>query len=199
MFLHIAVLAKEFTFQTIYTSTNTVVLIFSKLGIQLEGEDETMAKKIALPCEFKYDYAMSGYTFVLKAWLHVIRREYGAATALKLYEETCKIGDRTKKLTNLILTIFKLEGNDAETIGEWWEIWWECCGGEITTLERSKTINRIRITKCPWKTEPKDIGDWCVIWSNIITKTINPKATFERPKGMCAGDPYCESIVKVEE
>ena len=28
-------------------------------------------------------------------------------------------------------------------------------------------------------------------FDNIVVKTINPKTTFERPKGMCAGDPYC--------
>ncbi len=70
---------------------------------------------------------------------------------------------------------------------------------EYTILERSKTINRIKVTKCPWKTEPKDISDWVLIFNNIVNKTINPKATLERPKAMCAGDSYCEYVWKIEE
>ena len=109
------------------------------------------------------------------------------------------MGDRIKNLTNFFLTTFKLEGNDCETIGKWWDIWNELMGQETIILERSKTINRARITKCPVKTEYKDINEWDLIFNNIVAKTINPKITVERPKGMCAGDPYCEFIYKIEE
>ena len=158
-----------------------------------------MAKKMTLPCEFRYDFAIKGYVWQLKAWLNVVRREYGAATALRLYEEVCKIDDRVKKLTNSLLTIFKLEGNDAETIANWFDIWYELNGFEFTWLERSKTVSRAKITNCPYKTEPKDISDWALSFTDINAKTINPKCTIERPKAMCAGDPHCEYIWKIEE
>ncbi len=158
-----------------------------------------MAEKVTLPCEFKYDYAMRGYVNTLRAWLYVTREEYGAATALKLYEKVCKIDDRAKGLTNTILKIFKLEGNDVETIGQWFDIWFELCGMEYTWLELSKTRATAKITKCVWKTGYKDLSGWCSIWLNIIGETINPKATFEQPKRMCAGDPYCELVFKIEE
>ena len=158
-----------------------------------------MAKKVFIPLDFKYDYAIRGYASILKAWLYVTREEYGAAAALKLYEKVCKIDDRVKRLTNSLLTIFKLEGNDAETIAKWFDIWWELCGMEYTWLERSKTIAVAKITKCVWKTEPKDISDWGLSFLNIKTKTINPKITFQRPKAMCERDPYCEYVWKIEE
>ena len=167
---------------------------------QIKQEIGTMAKNIVIPLELKYDFAMRSYTFMLKAWLHVIREEYGAVEALRLYEKVCKIGDRTKSFTNTLLNIFKIEGNDAETIAKWWDIRWELIGGEVTWLERSKTISRIKVTKCPWSTPvPKDISDWDLIYINLVDKTINSKASAERPKGMCAGDPYCEIIHKIEE
>lgn len=109
------------------------------------------------------------------------------------------MGDRIKNLTNFFLTTFKIEGNDCETNAKWWDIWYELMGFESTWLERKKTINRTKITKCPVKTEYKDISDWALTFCDIIAKTINPKATVERPKAMCAGDPHCEYIVRLEE
>ena len=167
-----------------------------------------MAKKLeipcplsrrGLPCELKLDYAMRGYAGILKGFLYAIREKYGAAAALEIYERVMKMDDRIKRLTKSILKIFKIEGNDCETIGQWFDIFWEHCGIEDIILERSKTINRPKITKCPWTTEPKDLRGWCITWCTIPAKTINPKATLERPKGMCAGDPYCEYVWKIEE
>jgi hypothetical protein len=158
-----------------------------------------LAKKVTLPCEFKYDFAIRGYTSILKAWLYVILEEYGAATMLKLYEKVCKIDDRVKRLTNSLLSIFKLEGNDTETIAKWFEIWFELIGIEYTWLKRSKTIAVAKMTKCPLKTEPKDISEWGLIWCDIKTKTINPKITFQRPQAMCEGDPHCEYVWKIEQ
>ena len=109
-----------------------------------------------------------------------------------------KMDDRIKSLTNSLLKIFKIEGNDCETIGEWFDIYFELCGMEGTVLERTKSINRIRITRCPWKTEPKDISDWDTM-PNIVAKTINPKATVEQSSNMCAGNPHCDFVFKIEE
>ena len=158
-----------------------------------------MAKKIVIPWELKYDFAIKSNASVLKGLLYAIREEYGAAVVLKLYEKCCTMDDRIKKLTNKLLTIFKLEGNDAETIAEWFDIWNKLCGHEYTILERSKTISKVKYTNCPWKTVYKDISDWALSYVNIVAKTINPKAATERPKAMCAGDPYCEYIYKIEE
>jgi len=155
--------------------------------------------KRGLPFEFKYDFAMRGYANCLKGFFYVIREEFGAETALRLYEKLCNMDDRIKNLTKTLLKIFKLTGNDAETIGKVWNLWWELTGKEGTILERSKTIDRTKITKCPWRTAFKDISDWGLIWCNIVAKTVNPKATVERPKAMCAGDPHCEYLYKVEE
>ena len=158
-----------------------------------------MAEKVEIPLETKYKFAVGGYHSVLKGFMHAIREEYGAAAALKLYEKMSKEGDRVKNFANAITTVFKLEGNDAETIAKWQSIFSELTGIEYTWLERSKTLARVKVTKCPWKTEGKDISDWPLIFLGISHKTINPKATIERPKGMCAGDPYCEYIYKIEE
>ena len=158
-----------------------------------------MAKKVAIPWELKYKFAMGGYAGIIKAFLYAIREEYGAAATLKIYERVCKIDDRAKRFTNSILEIFKIEGNDAETIRKWYNIYNELNGIESTTLELSKTLYRRKITKCPFQTEPKDISDVFLIFQNIVTKTINPKATLETPKRMCAGDPYCDYIWKIEE
>ena len=157
------------------------------------------APKRGIPWELKYIYAKGGWTSLLKGLIYEIREKYGAAAALEIYESFNKRYDRIKKMTNNIKNAFKIEGNDAETIGQWWDIWWELTGYEGILLERSKTINRVKVTKCPWKTEPKDLGAWALIFTNIVIKTINPRATMERPKAMCAGDPYCEYIYKVEE
>jgi hypothetical protein len=167
-----------------------------------------MAKKLQTPCaapkrgipwELKYDFAMKGYASASRGFMYAIREKYGAAALLEIYEMVSKMGDRAKNFTNTIRTIFNLEGNDAETIGQFFDIFIELTGMDAIILERSKTINRVKFTKCPWKTDHKDISDWALIWRNRITKTINPKATLERPKGMCAGDPYCEYVWRIKE
>ena len=155
--------------------------------------------KMVIPWELKADYRLKSNVSVFKRFLYAIREEYGADAVLKLYDRVCRMDDRIKKLANSLLTIFKLEGTNAETIGQWFDIWNELNGMEVTMLERSKTINRTKITKCPFRTEPKDFSDWDIIFHSIVDKTINPKATVERPKGMCAGDPYCEYVDRIEE
>lgn len=158
-----------------------------------------MSKEIVIPSELKLDFFKTAYNSVHKGYLYAIREECGAATALKVYERLCKMGDRIKNLTNFFITTFKIEGNDCETIGKWWDIWNELMAQETIILERSKSINRARITKCPVKTDYDDISDWALIFCEIVNKTINPKAITERPKGMCAGDSYCEYVYKIEE
>ncbi len=158
-----------------------------------------MAKKMAIPWKFKYEFAMGRWTSNLKAYLYAIREKYGPEAALEIYERTCKMNDRIKSFTNAVLKAFELEGNDAETIGKWWDIWHELTGTRGTILERSKTVCRFKVTKCPTKTEPKDISGWSITFVDLIGKAINPKATLERLKGMCAGDPYCEYVYKIEE
>jgi hypothetical protein len=117
------------------------------------------APKRGLPCEFKLDYAMGGYLSLFKGWLYVVREEFGADTALRLYEKIMKMDDRVKNLTNTLLKAFKIERNDAETIAKWIDIYYSLAGFEYTWLERSKTIAKVKITKCLWKTEYKDISD----------------------------------------
>ena len=73
-------------------------------------------------------------------------------------------------------------------------------GIEATWPERSKTIARGIVTNCPWPMKFGDISDWDLnIFMRQVAKTINPKATVEQPKNMCAGDSYCEFIFKIEE
>ena len=158
-----------------------------------------MTEKLEIPMGTKYKFVVGGYHSILKGYLELIRDEYGADASLKLYEKLCKQDDRIKNFTNIVTNVFKLEGNDAETIAKWFDIWHELTGIEGATLEQSKTFSREKITKCPWKTDSKDISNWCSIFMDIVYKTINPKATFERPKSMCAGDPYCEFVSKIEE
>ena len=158
-----------------------------------------MTKKIGIPWEFKYKLAMRGWASILGGFLYAIRKKYGAPAALEILEIAYKMGDRVKNLTNFLRTVFKIEGNDAEAITKWWDVWYEFAGFEAIWLERSKTFAKVKITKCPWTTRYKDIGDWCKIWVDIVYTTLNPKVTFERPKGMCAGDSYCEVIHKIEE
>jgi len=107
--------------------------------------------------------------------------------------------DRIKNLVNTLLTIFKVDGNDAEAIAECWDIWCELVSFKHTWIERSKTIARTKVTKCPFKTVYKDISDWCKIFGNIVGKSVNIRASSERPKGMCAGNPYCEHVWKIDE
>ena len=162
-------------------------------------ETPCAAPKRGLPAELKYDYMRGGWTTGARAFLYALRKKYGAAAAVNFFERVYTMDDRVKILANTIRTNFNLEDNDAVTIGEVFDIWDELIGIESTILERSKTINRRKVTKCPFKTEPKDVSDWNLPFVNMITMTINPKATLERPKAMCAGDPYCEYVWKVEE
>jgi hypothetical protein len=158
-----------------------------------------MVKKLTIPLELKHDFIYRGYTSLMRGFLYVIREKFGAAAALECIDRLFKMEDRVKNLTNTLLTIFKLEGNDAETIADFLDIWHELCGHESTWLERSKTKVRFKVTKCPWKTIYKDISDWTLSWFNIVFNTINPNATLERPKGMCAGDSYCEYVIRIKE
>jgi len=174
----------------------------------IEGEVEPITRKLETPCaapkreipwELKYNIAMKSMSDFFRGWMYAIREKYGAEEALEICERVFKMGDTLKNFTNTIRKIFNLEGNDAETIWEWWDIWYEIAGYEYTWPERSKTSARQKITKCPFKMEYKDIGDFGLIFANIVIKTINPKATIEHLKGMCAGDPYCEYVFKIEE
>ena len=158
-----------------------------------------MAKKIGVPLEFKYELTKKAWSSLIKGFLYVVRERHGAAEALACIERLFKMDDRAKNLTNFIKTVFKIEGNDADTMADWFKIYHEILGTESTTLELSKTNYRKKITKCPFQTGHKDVSDWCNIWSDIVYKTINPKATQERVKSMCAGDPYCEFVIKIEE
>jgi len=158
-----------------------------------------MAEKVEIPVETKYQFAAGAFADTVKGFLYALREKYGAEATLEFFEMWCKDGDRVKNMTNTILTAFKLEGNDAETIGKWFDIYLELFGFESTTLERSKTINRFKVTKCPTKTDHKDISGWSLIFDTMVAKTINPKATWETPKSICAGDPYCEHVIKIEE
>ena len=163
-------------------------------------ETPCAAPKRGLPWELKYNFAIGGWTdSAHRGNLYAIREKYGAAAALEIYERACKEDDRVKNLTNTILTIFNIKENDAETIGQWWDIWDEFTGIESTILERSKTINRRKVIKCPFKTGYKDISNWNLTFVNIVTEIINSEAIFDRPKAMCAGDSYCEYIWKLEE
>ena len=50
-----------------------------------------MAKKVAIPWELKADFRLRTYSSLFKAYLYEIREQYGAVTALKLYETTREI------------------------------------------------------------------------------------------------------------
>ena len=159
-----------------------------------------MAKKMPIPWELKYNYMKGMLTTLFKSVLYEFREKYGAAAALEFVEGVWKREDRVKNMTTTLKEVFKIEGNDIEAIITLWEIFYELVGVEATWLEVTKTYTRIKITKCPWSTpDPKDISDWEMIFNSIISKVINPKVTVERPKAMCAGDPYCEYIHKLEE
>jgi len=154
---------------------------------------------MAIPWELKYKYALGGWTSIFKGFMYEIREKYGEAEAIEMYERLCKRDDRVKNMTNALKDVFNIEGQDAETIAKWHDIWHELCGYEYNWLERSKSIARIKITKWPFKLAPKDINDHSLRYENIVTKTINLKATVERPKAMCAGNPYCEYVWKIED
>lgn len=158
-----------------------------------------MVEKVEVPLDFKYKVAIGGYLSILKGFMELIRDKYGAAAALKIYEKYCKKDDRLKNVVNTFLTVFKIEGNDCETIGKFWDVWYEISGMEVTVLERSKAINRVKVTKCPLIMTYKDLSDFSLINKEIVFEVINPKATVKRPKAMCEGDPYCEYVYKIEE
>ena len=159
-----------------------------------------MSKKIGIPWELKYKYVRGMMTTLFKGVMYVIREKFGAATALEIAERFWKYDDRIKNMTITLKDVFKIEGNNIEAIQKWWETYWEITGMEGTWLEVTKTYYKLRITKCPWSIpDPKDISGWSKILVGIINKAINQKATTERPKGMCAGDPHCEYIVRIEE
>ncbi len=158
-----------------------------------------MAEKLEIPVEIKYQFAAGAFADTAKGFLYAYRKKYGAEATLEFFEMWCKDEDRVKNLTNTILKIFKIEGNDAETFAKWFEIWDELSGKESSLLELSKTIARIKVTKCPFKLDYEDLNEIRSIMINIVAKTINPKATVECPKGMCAGDPYCEYVWRIEE
>ncbi|WP_287584186.1 hypothetical protein [Candidatus Borrarchaeum sp.] len=168
-----------------------------------------MAKKLQPPCaspkrglpwELKYNYVRGQMTTLFKGFLYAIREEYGAAAALKITEKMWRFKDRVKNMINTFLSVFEIQGNDLEKLAEFWDVYWEIQGSEAIILERSKTINRTKITKCPWSTpDPKDISGWCEIWANIVSESINPKISTKRLKGMCAGDPYCEYVWRIED
>lgn len=158
-----------------------------------------MAKKVVIPWELKHDWAMRGWASSHRGYLYATRKKHGPAAALELFERAQKIDERVKNFANAILTIFNLKGNDCETIGEVLDIWDELTGTEASVLKRSKIINRRKVTQCPLETGYEDVSDWAVIWMNIIDDVINPKGIFERPKSMCAGDPYCEYVYRFEE
>lgn len=156
--------------------------------------------KRGLPWELKYNYVRGQMTTLFKGFLYAIREEYGAAAALKIVEKMWKFKDRVKNMVNTLLNVFEIEGNDVETLSEFWDVYWEIQGTEAIILERSKTSGRAKITKCPWSTpDPKDINIWCEIWVDTVSESINHKISNKRLKGMCAGDPYCEYVLKLEE
>jgi len=167
---------------------------------QFKGDEENMAGKVVIPWELKYKFAFGAWTSILKGFMYAIRKKYGAAAALEIYEMVAKMDDRIKNMTQILKDVFKIEGNDMVAMQKWWDIWYELTGIEVTWLERSKTCNRNKITKCPFKMESKDLSDWdLTIFTNVVTKALNPKATTEQHKNMCAGDPYCEFVTRIEE
>jgi hypothetical protein len=166
---------------------------------QIKGEEETIVKIVAIPWELKYKYMRGGYSSMLKGFMYAIREQYGTTAAKEILKKMWKMDDRVKKMTNTILNVFKIEGNDAETIARWWDVYCEINDLEITWLERSKTCCRSKVTKCPFKTEPEDLFGWNFPFQDIVVKTINPKASAELPIAMCKGDSHCEYIYKIEE
>jgi len=168
-------------------------------GEQRREAVKPVAKELVIPWKLKYDIAFKGWTSSLRGYLHAVREKYGANASLEMYERMCRMGDRIKNAANKFRTIFNVEGNDAATIVDVIEIWLQLAGFEYITPERSKAISRHLMTKCPWTTDYKDLCDWDLIFSNIVVKAIDPKAVFYEPKRMCAGDPYCEFVNKIEE
>ena len=166
---------------------------------KLKGPVEPIAKIVEIPWKLKHDFALRGWGTNHRGHLYALREIYGAKEALEMYERFCQMGDRAKNLTNRIREIFKIKGNDVETWAQWWNIYFELVGIDYTILEQSKTLWRAKITKCPWKTEHKDISKWDLILPTMIATCINPKGIADWAKSRCAGDPYCEYVFKIEE
>ena len=159
-----------------------------------------MTKKMPIPWELKYNFIKGMLTTFFKGVIYEFRKRFGGVATLEFVESVWKREDRVKKMTTTLKDVFKIEGNNIETLQTWWKIYNELLGMNFTILELSKTHSRVRYpTGCAWVTEPEDISDWFFIFSNIINTTINPKATMERVKGICEGEPYCEYVWKIEE
>jgi hypothetical protein len=137
-----------------------------------------MTEKISIPLLLKHEFTMRMYSSLIKGFLYAIREKYGADASLELYERVCTMDDRVRKLTHSILDVFQLKGNDIETITNWFRIFWELTGYDITLLEQSNKMSRVKITKYPFKTEPEDLSNWPKIFTFIVTKTINPRINF---------------------
>ena len=86
-------------------------------------ETPCAASKRGLTCEMKLDFNKGGYTSFVKGFISAIRERYGAAAALEMYDKVMKMEDRIKNMTITIKNGFQLQGNDAETIGEWFDIY----------------------------------------------------------------------------
>jgi hypothetical protein len=158
------------------------------------------ASKRGLPWELKCKFARGQLTTLFKGIMNEIREKFGAAAALEIAEKVWKREERVKKMVHTLKDVFKIEGNDLEANLLWWNLYYELTGMEAAYLEVNKSSTKTKITNCPWSTQdPKDISGWCIIYANIINKAFNSKFTNERLKGMCAGDPYCEFILKIEE
>lgn len=155
--------------------------------------------KRGIPWELKYKYAIDGYSAILKAFMYGIREKYGAQAAIEMKERIDNMDNRVRRFVTGVIKIFNIEGNDATTIGEVFDVWNELCGQDVIVLERSKTTNSVKVNKCPWTTEPKDLSGWCNSFMNLVGKTINPKTTLEFPQSLCAGDTSCDIVWKIKE
>ena len=159
-----------------------------------------MVKKFSIPWELKYKYVKGMLTTLFKGFLYEIREEFGAATALKIYEKFNKKYDRIRNMTNNIKDVFKIEGNDIEALATTFEIWFELTGWEVIWYDQSEKSIKFKCPfGCAWLTKPEDLSEWFLIIANTFAKSINPKAIIERTMGMCAGDSSCEYIIKIEE
>ena len=162
-------------------------------------ETPCAAPKRGIPWDLKYNFAMKGFEDFFRGLMYAIREKYGAAVTLEIFDRWVNDGDRVKDLTNNLRTIFDLKGNDCVTIGEVLDVWDEVCGYESFVIERSPTIYRRKVTKCPWTVKYKDVGNYAWYFKDQMGKGVNPKATLEMPKKMCAGDSYCDYIWRIEE
>jgi hypothetical protein len=98
---------------------------------------------------------MGDWTAWLKAYHYAIREKYGTDAALEIYERTCKMDDRIKSFTNAVLKAFELEGNDAETIGAWWDLWHNSMGRKVLYLNGLKKSIELKSLSVRLKQSPK--------------------------------------------